>query len=50
MFSVCFVFKRFFLVFKVEVISYVILYLTACCICCLHIYSAYGSILLHDYT
>ena len=54
MFFVCFVFKRFCLTFKVvhvhDSISFVILYLLACCICCLHVYCACGFVCLHDYT
>ena len=50
----CFVFKRFCLTFKVvhvyESISYFTLYLFACCICCLHVYSACGFVSLHDCT
>ena len=50
----CFVFKRFCLTFKVvhvyESISYFILNLFACCICCLHVYSASGFVSLYDCT
>ena len=50
----CFGFKRFCLTFKVvhvyESISYFILNLFACSICCLHGYSACGFVSLYDCT
>ena len=53
-FLFCFVFKRLCLTSQVvhvhESISYAILYLFPCCICCLHVYCASGFVCWHDST